>query len=183
MRRCDSPTLTLFQCLQRVKPSTFFWDLHALQTLPACLLARANGCSLDRTSQTIRQEVVSREIELGNNGLKATPECVAALGGEGGGVRSSTGSAPPLGPPLQSGRCQDTSHLRVVPNCNLKFPNDQHRQLRRSDSKCLENLFSLHFGARVHALLGINSKHLIPSLSIYSLESCDRPPNLFPDAY
>lgn len=105
MSCCASLTLTLFQCLQRVKRSTFFWDLHALQTLPACLLAWANGCSLDRTSQTIHQEVVSREIELGNNGFTATPEYLTAFGGEGGGVfgicvtaeatevRSSTGTA------------------------------------------------------------------------------------------
>lgn len=123
MRRCDSPTLTLFQCLQRVKRSTFFWDLHTLQTLPACLLAWANGCSLDRTSQTIRQEVVAREIESGNNGFKATPEYGAAFRhGEGGGDlaflqrprrsgarRDQPTSAPPLGAPLHSGRCQDTN--------------------------------------------------------------------------
>lgn len=143
MRRCDSPTLTLFQCLQRVKRSTFFWDQHALQTLPACLLAWASGCSLDRTSRTIRQEVVSREIELGNNGFKATPEYVAAFkDGEGGvfgisagatEVRSSTGSA------HVSASSGCTSSLRQV--SGHQFPNDQHQQLLRSDSKCLENLF------------------------------------------
>lgn len=140
MRRCDSPTLTLFQCLQRVKRRTFFWDLHALQSLPACLLAWANGCSLDRTSQTIHQEVVSCELELGNNVFTATPEYLTAFRERGGGIwhfcdsrghrgqeldgtsPRLTGAVPPLGAPLQSGRCQDTSHLRVVANCNLKFP-------------------------------------------------------------
>lgn len=57
------------------------------------------------------------------------------------------------------------------------------QQLLRPDFKYLESLFLLHFGAHVHALLGINYKHQILSLSIYSLESCGHQPNLFPAAY